>query len=125
MKIIGQPESYSDILERVFATTLASGLLCAALLAHASPALRDFLESLSTKADIGPLKGVKALYVVIPLALALISRVIRLHDRISDALRLRFRFDTEHILFRLAKGTGLTLTESVKGRIRAERIPAM
>lgn len=125
MKIIGQPDSYSEILERVFVTTLASGVVCTALLAHASPAFRNFLDSMSTTADVGPLKGIKALYVVIPLAVAVASRAIRLHDRISDILRLRQRFDTHHILFPMADRTGFTLTKNFKERLAAERKPAM
>ena len=125
MKLLGQPDSYSDILERVFATTLASGVVCTILLAHASSDFREFLNSMSTTADLGPIKGIKALYVGIPLAVAVASRAIRLHDRISDILRIRLVFDTRHILFPMAELAGLTVTKSLKERLVAERRPAM
>jgi len=125
MKLIGQPESYSDMLERIFVATLATGLACTVLLAQASPAFRNFLNSLSTTADVGPLKGVKALYVLVPLVLAVASRAIRLHDKISDVFRLRYRFDTKYILFPLVERAGLALTDPVKKRLRANRHAAM
>jgi TIR domain len=125
MKIIGQPENYSEILERVFASTLACGFIYTALLAQASPAFRNFLDSMSATADFGPLKGIKALYVIIPLAIAVGSRAIRLHDRISDVLGLRQTFDTLHILFPLAEGAGSTLSETCRARLTAERQAAM
>jgi hypothetical protein len=125
MKIIGQPDSYSEILERVFVFTLASGFVYTALLAHASPSFRNLLDSISTTADLGPLKGINALSVFIPLVIAVASRAIRLHDRISDILRLRQRFDTLHILFPMAERAGFTLTETCKEQLTADRKPAM
>jgi hypothetical protein len=125
MKLIGQPESYSDMLERIFVATLATGLACTVLVGQASPAFRNFLNSFSTTADVGPLKGVKALYVLVPLVVAVVSRAILLHDKISDVFRLRYRFDTKYILFPLAERAGLALTDPVKKQLRANRRAAM
>lgn len=125
MKIFGQPESYSDILERVFYTSVAAGVVCTVILAQASPAVADILESVSTNAEIGPIKGVKALYVLIPLAVGLISRMLRLHDRISDVLRIRHRFDTRCILFPLAEQAGHELTAKLRRAISRNRVDAM
>jgi hypothetical protein len=46
----------------------------------------------------------------IALAVALLTRAARLHDRISDVLGIRKRFDQKHILFPLAKLVGQSLT---------------
>jgi len=46
----------------------------------------------------------------IALAVALLTRATRLHDRISDVLGIRKRFDQNHILFPLAKLVGQDLT---------------
>jgi hypothetical protein len=46
----------------------------------------------------------------IALAVALLTRAARLHDRISDVLGIRKRFDQKHILFPLATLVGQTLT---------------
>jgi hypothetical protein len=47
---------------------------------------------------------------VIALAVALLTRAMRLHDRISDVLGIRKRFDQKHILFPLATLVGQPLT---------------
>ncbi|MBI1822328.1 MAG: hypothetical protein HY036_02125 [Nitrospirae bacterium] len=125
MKLIGQSESYSEILERVFVTTLAVGFFCTILLANADSTFHDLLETISTKVDFGPLKDIKVLYVVVPLVLAGISRLILLHDKISNILGLRKRFDTNHILFPMADQSGYTLTDAFKQRLTANRKEAM
>jgi hypothetical protein len=47
---------------------------------------------------------------VIALTVALLTRAVRLHDRISDVLGIRKRFDQKHILFPLATLVGQPLT---------------
>jgi len=125
MKILAQPESYSDMLQRVFITTLVTGVICTLILADASPALKTVLDSVTTEADFGPIKKVKALYVVIPMLIALFSRVIMLHDRISDAFRIRHVFDTHFILAPLASGVGLAVTKDLKKKLSKNRRKAM
>ena len=125
MKIIAQPESYSDMLERIFATTLVTGIMCTLILAGSSPAVKALLDSVKTEAEIGPVKNLKALYVLLPIAIAVISRALRLHDRISDILRIRFDFDTQYILFPMAHLTGHELDRNMRGLIRSARQEAM
>ena len=125
MNIFGQPDSYSDMLERIFAFSIVTGLICTVVLSDASPALKDFLNSLKTAADIGPVKGIKALYVLIPLILAFFSRVVKLHDRISDLIGIRHGFDTRFILYPLATGSGTTLTDVLKRKIAKNRVKMM
>jgi len=102
MSLIGQPKSYSDMLKRIFAATLTVGVLCTFALAAASPAVRTFLESWSAEVSIGILDSVKALYVLIPLVIAILSRVFLLHDKVSNFFGIRRRFDLGNILRPLA-----------------------
>lgn len=125
MKIFGQPESYSDILQRIFYTSVGSGIICTFILAKASPNVQAIIDSVSTQVDIGPIKGLKALYVVFPIGVSLISRMLRLHDKISDVLRIRLLFDTRYILFPLAELSGHDLTKELKEKIRSNRNAAM
>lgn len=118
MKIIGQPESYSDILQRVFYCTLITSLVCVCFLSRYSPAFKSFLETLNLKADIGVVKGLKALYVLIPLAIAIVSRFIKLHDKISDLFLIRHGFDINHILLPIAKKVGYDLPSSISDEKR-------
>lgn len=121
MKIFGQPEDYSEILQRIWYTSVTTGLGCTLLLAKASPVVQSFIDSVSTNADIGPIKSIKVLYVVIPILIGVLSRLLKLHDRISDVFRIRYLFDTRCLLFPLANGAGVTLTKKLKERIRSER----
>lgn len=125
MKIFGQPESYSDILQRVFYMTVATGVICTFLLVNASPTFQKFMDSISTEADIGPVKNLKILYVLLPLLLGIFSRMIRMHDRISDLLRIRHIFDTRYLLFPLAQGTDIPLTNNLKKKIIKDRVNLM
>ena len=125
MRVIGQPETYSDILVRVFVTTLVTGVICTAVLAVASPEVKRLLDSIGTEAELGPIKSLKLLYVAIPALFALFSRVIKLHDRVSDILRLRCVIDTRWILVPLAEGVALQLDDARRVSIKRERKDAM
>lgn len=125
MKVIAQPESYSDMLERIFVVTVATGIICTLILASASPDVKALLDSITTETDVGPIKGLKALYVLVPIAVSMIFRIVRLHDWISDRLRIRLAFDTWYILFPLAQLSGHTLDKSGKQCIRSVRESAM
>jgi len=125
VKMVGQPKDYSDILKRVFCGSLVSGIACTFLLAQASPSVKKLLNSVSSEGDIGFVKNIGVLYVLIPGVVVVISRIIKLHDRISDLFRIRHRFDTKYILFRIAIGVGVTLTENVQKSIKKNRVQSM
>lgn len=125
MKTIAQPESYSDMLERIFSMTVVSGIICTFVLGSASPAVKAVLDSIQTETEIGPIKGLKALYVLIPSAIALILRVVRLHDKLSDLFHIRIIFDTRYILFPIAHLSGHELNRNMKECIRSVRESVM
>lgn len=125
MKVIAQPESYSDMLERVFVTTVVSGVTCTLILASASPAVKALLDSVQTETEIGPIKGIKTLYVLIPIVIAVISRIVFLHDRLSDLFHIRVIFDTRYILFPMARLSGHGVDKTMEQRIRSVRESAM
>jgi len=125
MTIVGQPESYSEMLKRIFYLSIASGFICTIILAKAYPAFGSLIDSISTKADLGFIKNLNALLVVIPLVIGLISRMLRLHDELSYLLRIRFLFDTRYILYPLANLTGVTLTKKRKKILDRNRVNAM
>lgn len=125
MNIVGQPEDYSEILQRIFYTSVATGFVCTVLLASASPEVRSLIDSISTEADIGPIKKVRVLYAVIPLLIGLLSRMLKLHDKISNVFRIRYLFDTHCLLFPLARGAGPTLTKDLRKKIRQDRENSM
>jgi hypothetical protein len=113
------------MLKRIFYATVAIGILCTFAVAAVSPAARAFFESWDAEAGIGILKGVKALYVLIPLLIAVLTRIFLVHDKISDLLGLRRRFDIENILRPLAEGVGLPATETTWEQVQQCRDQAM
>lgn len=118
MKILGQPDSYSDMLERIFYCTVITSIVCVFVLSQNSPEFKSFLGTLNYDVDVWGVKGIKALYVLIPLAIALFSRFIKLHDKISDVLLIRNRFDKNHILKPLATKVGYDLPLSLNNKKR-------
>jgi hypothetical protein len=58
---------------------------------------------------------------ILALLVALASHVLQLHDRISDVLGIRRRFDTNKILLPLAKLVGSTLTRDQLKTVRSKR----
>jgi hypothetical protein len=125
MTIVGQPESYSEMLKRIFYLSIASGFVCTIILAKAYPVFGSLIDSVSTKADFGFIKNLNALLVIIPLVVGFLSRMLRLHDKLSYLLRIRFIFDTRYILYPLANLTGVTLTKDLKKIIGRNRDNAM
>lgn len=121
MKFIGQPESYSDILNRIFYFSLGTGFCCTLLLSLANSQIKKELESLSFNADLGLVKNVSLLYVGIPIFIGLFSRMIILHDWISTILRIRVRFDTKYILIPMPSGVGGILNKDVTKKIKKQR----
>lgn len=103
----------------MFWSTLVVGVGCTATLAYASPEFRGLLQSIKVESELGPVKGLKLLYVALPFVVALASRLLKLHDRISDVLGLRLIIDVDWILIPLASGVGVEVDEA---RILAFRI---
>ncbi|GMV23789.1 MAG: hypothetical protein AMXMBFR57_37380 [Acidimicrobiia bacterium] len=121
MTILGQPEKYSEILSRVFWGHFVFALLCMAGLAQASPWVTSFVDKWQHEVSLGAVDGLKAGGVVAPLLIALVGRIIQLHDRISDIVRLREHFDVEVILRPLISGVGLQPDEAGVACVRANR----
>lgn len=119
--MIGQPENYSDVLRRVFWITLIIGIGCSIALADASPEFKKFFDQLPYEAELGSMKGLKLLYVVIPAVVALLSRIVKLHDRVSDMFGLRAFIDSEWILLPLARRSGAVLDDARERTIRIRR----
>jgi hypothetical protein len=113
------------MLKRIFVVTLSVAVLCTFALAAVSPAVRTFVESWNAQVSIGILDSVRALYVLIPLLVAILFRVFFLHDKISDLFRLRRRFDLENILRPLAEGIGFPTAGPKWERIEQDRDLAM
>ena len=99
---------YRAMLNRILLFTTASACIGIWLLRRHFPALDAVLTQLDFKIEIWGVKEIKLVGYIVPgLVVGFLTRSIRLHDRISDVLGIRQRFDVKFILVPLAIGTGI------------------
>lgn len=101
---------YSSMLYRIFICTTVAGIIATRLIRlHCKP-VDDYLKYYDIPVDLGIIKDFKALGFLLPAVLiALFARVIKLHNRVSDLLGIRTRFDVDEILRPLAEGSGFAV----------------
>lgn len=113
-------KSYSEMLTKVATWTFFVSLAVTVVLRVRWPLIDAGLGTLSPQI---PVAGVELpLGTLAPaFVMALISRVVKLHDRLSDLLGIRRRFDRQEILLPLAAMSGAILTPTQVERIDAAR----
>lgn len=101
--------SYAEMLSKIAIWTFASSLGATVTLRWNCPEIDAFLGRLAVPVPIEDLNI--PLGTALPaFAMALVSRIFKLHDRLSDVLGIRRRFDRQEILIPLAAATGSSLT---------------
>jgi hypothetical protein len=114
---------YPSMLDKIGWYNFFIGVILGLFLANNLP---DFNAALGSVLTIDVL-GVK---ISLPLALgavaiAIVSRAIKLHDKISDLFNIRLNFDCEHILSPMFQNVGINVDPSLKKHIRRDRIRLM
>lgn len=85
------------------------------------------IEQIQTFLYIIPLKYVLydnpifILSILISIIIAFISRIIKLHDKLSDIFSIRYLYDIKHILTPLIQGASVQITEELKMKICRNR----
>lgn len=122
--MVGSVKDYQGVLDRtswctlVVATTAAWYVLHSLGLLDGSPALLNHQVRIwDNQVPLGPLAA--------GLVIAFLARALRLHDRLSDLLRIREDFDVILILEPLAAGAGVNLTAEDRAAVRARRVALM
>jgi hypothetical protein len=108
------------MLNRIFWFTTAAALAAVWLLRLNIPALNHALAQI----DVAPVAGDKTLpagYLLPALAVGVLTRVFRLHARLSDLLGIRECFDTDVIIHEFAAQLGIDLAPLGPERLRAAR----
>src|ERR1700722_13628022 len=95
-----RPTSYSEMLNKIGIFTFLSALGLTLVVAYFVPSVATFLNSEPTTVEVLTLK-IPLLFVLPPVIIALVARIIRLHDKVSDLFGLRARFDLCRILIPL------------------------
>lgn len=103
---------YQSMLNRIFWFTSAAALVAIWMLRRHNPALDDLLSQIDFQVEFG---GDKTLpipggYLFPALAVGMLTRIYRLHARISDALGIRRCFDIDIIITEFASLMEVDLT---------------
>jgi hypothetical protein len=112
--------SYGKMLAKIGVFTFANAVGAVWMLTFVVPPIGTFLAQWSLQV---PLWGIKVPLgvLVVSLAWAFLSRLVKLHDRVSDVLGLRRRFDVEHILKPMAQEAGVQLSPILETKLRRKR----
>jgi fatty acid desaturase len=122
--MIGLIKDYSGMLRRIACAAFVVCMLIAYLvLPPSSTAVHQSLESLNLPmpSEFLGFKGLLPLYFIVGVAGLLVSRVLHLHNLLSDWLGIRKRFDCEFILRPLAERIGINLSEASINAIEKNR----
>jgi hypothetical protein len=112
------------MLNKIGAFTFLETLLLTLLIGWASPEAGTLFKAYAIPIKIFSVE-VPLLYVVPAILVALIARIFRLHDKLSDALRLRHTFDLYRVLVPLAGAVGVAVDEPLRTALSKQRKTTM
>lgn len=119
-----RPTNYNEMLNKIGAFTFLEALLLTLLVGWASPQAGALLGSYALPIKVFSIE-IPLLYVVPAVIIALIARIVRLHDKVSDVFGLRSMFDLYRVLVPLAGAIGVAVDESLRTALSQLRKKAM
>ncbi|MCM5554523.1 hypothetical protein [Pleomorphomonas sp. NRK KF1] len=121
------PKSYEDVLKKLAGTAFYEVYIITLIL-RSNPHVDELFLSIEKWGAIGRLISLIPHYEVINIsglfiafAVSTLTYVFEFHDRLSDLVGIRETFDTESIIFPLARGVGFDIGEDLKQKIIADR----
>ena len=116
----GTVSSYRDMLAKIGVFAFISAVLAVSFLRQQVPSIDDVLRPYSLSV---PIAGVSVPLgtLVIAFSWAFVCRVIKLHDRVSDLLGIRRKFDVKHVLKPMAAVAGVDLTPRGLAALECQR----
>lgn len=112
-------KNYSEMLNKIAVFNFFSGLLFFFLMGKLEPKINSFLSTYDWNIElIG--KNFSIINIVIPFTVTIFSRIIKLHDRISDIFKIRAVYDVNFILMRMANLIAYQ-TPNLKNKLRMNR----
>lgn len=126
--IFNVSKSYEDMLNKIAIFTwgfLIAGWYCILLsFPEFTININNFINNFFELKDPITIFGFKLpITFLIPTAIALIFRIVKLHDKISDIFKIRFNYDLENIILPLAEGSEASINSISK--IKKERLKLM
>jgi hypothetical protein len=114
------PKNYSEMLTKIATFTFVVALGATWLLRAKCPQANQLLATLDLKVKVFDTELALG-YVLPALVVAIASRMLKLHDRLSDLFRVRSQFDVHEILTVLAGAVGLPVTLALREKMRSDR----
>jgi hypothetical protein len=119
-----RPSSYGEMLNKIGMFTFLSALGLTWVVAYFAPSAAVFLRSQTTTVDILTLK-VPLLYAVPAIIIAVLARIVRLHNKVSDLFGIRARFDLYRILIPLCGSLQISVDKEFRDKLRTHRQSVM
>jgi hypothetical protein len=119
-----RPTSYGAMLNKIGMFTFLSALGLTVVVVYFVPSLAAFLHSEPTTVEILTMK-IPLLFVVPPAIIALLARIGRLHDKMSDLFGVRARFDLYRILVPLCGSLQISVDKDFRDKLSSRRRAAM
>jgi hypothetical protein len=101
---------YPKMLNKIALSTFVGTILAVWLLRHELHALDIYLSPFSVPIQVAGGISIPFGTILPAFVVAALSRIFKLHDRLSDMLRIRQRFDVSEILFPMAIASGASLS---------------
>jgi hypothetical protein len=119
-----RPKNYNEMLNKIGISTFLLSLALTWVVARYVPKIGALLSSSGTEVEVLTMH-VKILYVVPAIVIAVLARIIRLHNCVSTIFGIRARFDLYKILIPLSGAAGLAVNHDFRELLRLHRIRAM
>ncbi|MGE3757732.1 MAG: hypothetical protein AB7H97_08250 [Pseudobdellovibrionaceae bacterium] len=119
--------NYPEMLRKLSAAAFFVTLACVSVLRAKIESINTLLNALDISTDIrvvGPVEFPLGTVIVAALV-AFVSEAIRLHDKVSDWLKIRAEFDLRFILIPAALMSGASLNWAQFGKLRSDRTRMM
>lgn len=118
LPLLTTSRNYGESLSKLAGFALYEAFLIAIYLRQI-PQFEQFLQAIMSFTKINNASLVACL--CIALVVALLSRAFKLHDRVSDVLKIRCRFDRTHILVPLARLVDVEKLDEKKPKMKEKR----
>jgi hypothetical protein len=126
MNLFKPSKDYGDVLNKVGWTTFFVVLILTVIIRFNIPPINDVLIGLEGSLTINFLDNVfSPLSLGLPALLAIIARTIKLHDRLSDLLRIRKNFEVNYILKPLCEDLDFNINLKHEKKLFVQRRPLM
>lgn len=122
---LGLTDNYGTMLWKIAFSTMSFTVLALWILTQIDDGISNLIGRFSVSVPVISGFSLSMGYLVPTMIIGFISRGLRMHNQISNVLRIRRNFDVDHILTPLAVGVGLGAVPQLRNRLAADRTRLM